>query len=174
MPDDTQNTQNTMHLVLQTDETNWKEILVKFCQKDNTTEGFFLKEVFAGLDVPCPKTIHIPPSVRGHKIHLGVKIQPTSHFWLVPRSSIAKTPLRMSNTVGVIDKDYRGELIFCVDNLSAKVIKVKQGQRLCQIVAPNMGKISFSFGKTNDTKRGTGGFGSTGPGSIIPEKVSVI
>ena len=51
------------------------------------------------------------------------------------RSSIAKTPLRLSNTPGLIDKGYRGELMAAFDNLNDEDYTLKAGTRLIQVVA---------------------------------------
>lgn len=86
-----------------------------------------------------------------------------SHFWLMPRSSIYKTGLIMANSTGVIDRSYRGELKAPVWSMTANS-NVLSGDRLFQIVAPDMGwirnvKIVSSM---PSTERGLGGFGSTG------------
>ncbi len=86
-----------------------------------------------------------------------------SHFWLVPRSSIYKTGLMMANSIGVIDKSYRGELKAPVWSMTANS-SVSKGDRLFQIVAPDMGWIRNIrvVSSMPETQRGVGGFGSTG------------
>ena len=86
-----------------------------------------------------------------------------SHFWLVPRSSIYKTGLMMANSVGVIDKSYRGELKAPVWSMTGNS-DVAKGDRLFQIVAPDMGWIRHAriVEALPSTDRGAGGFGSTG------------
>jgi dUTPase len=86
-----------------------------------------------------------------------------SHFWLMPRSSIYKTGLIMGNSTGIIDKSYRGELKAPVWSMTANS-KVLRGDRLFQIVAPDMGWIRSVkiVNSMNSTERGAGGFGSTG------------
>lgn len=88
-----------------------------------------------------------------------------SHFWLAPRSSIFKSGLMMANSMGVIDKSYRGELKAPVWSMTGDS-KVSRGDRLFQIVAPDMGWIRHvrmveSMPSQSGT-RGAGGFGSTG------------
>lgn len=86
-----------------------------------------------------------------------------SHFWLMPRSSIYKTGLLMANSTGVIDKSYRGELKAPVWSMTGDS-NVAKGDRLFQIVAPDMGwirNVSIVDSMPN-TDRGAGGFGSTG------------
>ena len=86
-----------------------------------------------------------------------------SHFWLVPRSSIYKTGLMMANSVGVIDKSYRGELKAPVWSMTGET-KVQCGDRLFQIVAPDMGWIRHvrTVDVLPNTVRGQSGFGSSG------------
>jgi len=86
-----------------------------------------------------------------------------SHFWLVPRSSIYKTGLMMANSVGVIDKSYRGELKAPVWSMTGET-KVQYGDRLFQIVAPDMGWIRHvrTVDSLPNTVRGQSGFGSSG------------
>ena len=162
-----------MRLILETKEENWKEVCENLCEKSKEGE-WRVPEANAGLDIPIPETVTIPPGQKGYKVHLGVKVQPNYHYWLIPRSSIAKTPLRMSNSVGLIDISYRGELIFCVDNISSQPYVLKKGRRICQIVAMLGSQIYFEFGKVNKTDRGSGGFGSTGTGAVVAQKVDVL
>jgi dUTP pyrophosphatase len=86
-----------------------------------------------------------------------------SHFFLVPRSSIYKTGLLMANSPGIIDKSYRGELKAPVWSMTGHS-QVNQGDRMFQIVAPDMGWIrTIRIVESHpETERGAGGFGSTG------------
>ena len=87
---------------------------------------------------------------------------PTSYM-LVPRSSISKTPLRMANSIGIIDAGYRGEIMAAVDNIKTEDYTVKPNQRLFQLVAMNGAPITFEIvDELSDSTRGEGGFGSTG------------
>jgi dUTPase len=86
-----------------------------------------------------------------------------SHFLLMPRSSIYKTGLLMANSTGVIDKSYRGELKAPVWSMTGNST-VEAGERLFQIVAPDMGWIRHIrlVDSLPETQRGTAGFGSSG------------
>jgi dUTP pyrophosphatase len=81
----------------------------------------------------------------------------------MPRSSIYKSGLMMANSTGVIDKSYRGELKAPVWSMTANS-QVMTGDRLFQIVAPDMGwiRIVRIVNSMPSTDRGEGGFGSTG------------
>ena len=91
------------------------------------------------------------------------KLKTDSHFLLAPRSSIYKKGLMMANSIGVIDKSYRGELKAPVWSMTAHS-QVHPGDRLFQIVAPDMGWIRHVriVEELPNTERGAGGFGSTG------------
>jgi dUTP pyrophosphatase len=81
----------------------------------------------------------------------------------MPRSSIAKTPLRLSNSIGLIDGGYRGEIMAAVDNIKTEDYTVEPGQRLFQLVAMDGAPIHFELvDALSETTRGEGGFGSTG------------
>tara|TARA_B110000967_G_scaffold195330_1_gene224725 strand:- start:922 stop:1161 length:240 start_codon:yes stop_codon:yes gene_type:complete len=75
-----------------------------------------------------------------------------------------RTPLRMSNSVGIIDSGYRGHLIGMVDNLSDEDYIVEKGTRLFQVCSPSLNNpIKLSIvQELSDTQRGDGGIGSTG------------
>lgn len=121
----------------------------------------------AGVDLYCPDQLIIEPG-ETHLIKMGIACEmnddylPTSYM-LVPRSSISKTPLRMSNSIGIIDAGYRGEIMAAVDNIGKEDYMVTPGQRLFQIVHPTLYPINVSVvDELSDTERGDGGFGSTG------------
>jgi dUTP pyrophosphatase len=81
----------------------------------------------------------------------------------MPRSSIAKTPLRQCNSIGLIDAGYRGEIMAAVDNIKNEAYTVEKGQRLFQLVAMDGSPIHFEIvDELTETTRGEGGFGSTG------------
>lgn len=84
-------------------------------------------------------------------------------FWLMPRSSISKTPLRLANSMGLIDSTYRGNLIAALENTSDTEYFVAKGTRLMQVCLPNLQPFAMNKAmKLPDTDRGAGGFGSTG------------
>jgi hypothetical protein len=86
-----------------------------------------------------------------------------SHFWLTPRSSIFRSGVIMANSVGTIDKSYRGELKAPVWSMTGNST-IAQGDRLFQIVAPDMGWIRHVrvVKSMPESVRGAGGFGSSG------------
>ena len=98
-------------------------------------------------------------------IKLGISCEPEDGraYFLLPRSSISKTPLRLANSIGLIDGGYRGEIMAPCDNIKDFEYKVEKGQRLFQLVAANCSPISYKIvDELSETSRGDGGFGSTG------------
>lgn len=80
------------------------------------------------------------------------------------RSGLAcKRGLAPANKVGVVDADYRGEVMVALHNHSNTVQKISAGERIAQLVVAPFLKASFTEAETlNETVRGAGGFGSTG------------
>jgi dUTP pyrophosphatase len=100
------------------------------------------------------------------KVGTGLSMAvPDGYFGAVyARSGLAsKQGLRPSNCVGVIDSDYRGELIVAMHNDTEVEATIKKNERIAQLVV--MPFLSVEFEETeelDDTERGSGGFGSTG------------
>ncbi len=124
----------------------------------------------AGMDLYVPETVTIPAKSLAFKIDHLISCEVTINndpvsYYLYPRSSMGgKTPLRMSNSVGIIDSGYRGHLIGMVDNLSEEDYVVEQGSRLFQVCSPTLNNpIDLSIvQELSETQRGEGGIGSTG------------
>ena len=126
----------------------------------------------SGFDIFFPQKV-VCKAGETTKIKLGLACAVFRHsergdiptpYYVYPRSSISKTPLRLANSVGIIDSGYRGELMAVVDNISKEDYVVEEGQRLFQICSNTL--LPFSNIKItqelNNTERGAGGFGSTG------------
>jgi dUTP pyrophosphatase len=98
--------------------------------------------------------------VRGAMYENGIP----KAFCIYPRSSIYKTPLRMCNSVGIIDSGYRGNLMSFFD--ASDDVNLKKGNRLSQICSPMLDPFRIvvvdSMDELGTTERGDGGFGSTG------------
>lgn len=120
----------------------------------------------AGADLySCEDEIIFAPG-ETKLVHTGIAMQiPDGYVGLIyARSGIAtKRGLAPANKVGVIDSDYRGEIMVALHNHSDKDAKIDAGERIAQIViAPY---LTVNFTETDDldcTERGAGGFGSTG------------
>jgi dUTP pyrophosphatase len=118
----------------------------------------------AGLDLYVLEDITFEPG-ETKLIKLGISCEPDDGraYYLFPRSSISKTPLRMSNSIGLIDGGYRGEIMASCDNIKAFCFTAEKGQRLFQLVATDSSPIHYELvDDLSNTTRGAGGFGSTG------------
>lgn len=118
----------------------------------------------AGLDLYVLEDVVFKPG-QTKPICLGIACEPEDGraYYLMPRSSICKTPLRMANSIGLIDGGYRGELMAVCDNIKDEEYMVEKGQRLFQVVACDSTPIFYSVvDELSSTTRGSGGFGSTG------------
>ena len=118
----------------------------------------------AGLDLYVLEDITFLPGDT-KKIKLGIICEPEDGkaYYLFPRSSISKTPLRMANSIGLIDGGYRGEIMAVVDNIKDEAYTLEPGQRLFQLVGMDGSPIHFKLvDELSETTRGEGGFGSTG------------
>ena len=118
----------------------------------------------AGLDLYVVEDLHFDPG-ETKAIKLGISCEPEEGiaYYLFPRSSISKTPLRMANSIGLIDGGYRGEIMAVCDNIKSDAYTVNKGQRLFQLVATDSSPITYELVEDLEmTTRGTGGFGSTG------------
>lgn len=84
--------------------------------------------------------------------------------FLYARSGLGvKHGICLSNGVGVIDSDYRGEVCAGLCNVSDKPYVIEPDERVCQmVIAPVLTPEIVEVGDLNDTERGAGGFGSTG------------
>ena len=99
-------------------------------------------------------------------IHTGIALEiPEGYVGLIyARSGLAtKRGLAPANKVGVIDADYRGEIMVALYNQSAVTQTVESGERVAQLVITPFLQADFSESESlSDTARGEGGFGSTG------------
>ena len=95
---------------------------------------------------------------------LAVSIPRNFEIQIRPRSGLAaKNQISVLNTPGTIDADYRGELKVILINLGKNIFKVEKGLRIAQMVLCPVIKATLKEVDTlEETKRGTGGFGSTG------------
>jgi len=133
----------------------------------------------AGLDLFIVKDEVILPG-QTLLVDMGVQCQNRSFDWcvwhwlfgnfykyhsyfLMPRSSISKTPLMMKNSLGLIDAGYLGNLKVPFYNTSSEPFHIKRGQRYVQLVNGDLSSVSMELVQSHrDTTRGSGGFGSTG------------
>ena len=106
------------------------------------------------------------PAHSTHLIHTGIAAEiPEGYCGLIfARSGLAsKRGLAPANKVGVIDADYRGEIMVALHNHTDRTQTVEGGERVAQLAIVPFLKAEFELSdELSDTVRGAGGFGSTG------------
>ena len=184
-----------LKIFVESTDSDFKEIYIKSAKKHNDqwNQNEFID---AGFDLYVPKsnfnsfndtaTYRNQINKIDHQIKCSATIidpvytRPTGYY-LFPRSSITKTPLRLANSTGIIDSGYRGNIIGvfdCIDTSLSKETEqcllkenklylVEPYTRLLQICSPTLTPIKVIVVDTMEelgtqTQRGTGGFGSTG------------
>lgn len=122
----------------------------------------------AGLDLcACIEKETVLKAGERALIHTGLAIGlPSSEFvaLVFARSGLAiKHGITLSNSVGVIDSDYRGEICVGLCNLGSEDYTIKPGERIAQLVIMRVETpIPAEVDSLDETVRGSGGFGSTG------------
>lgn len=145
--------------------------------KPNAVIPSYAKNGDAGMDLVATEILKDTPEQITYGTGIALEI-PEGFVGLVfPRSSIRKTGLQLSNSVGVIDSGYRGEIqatfnkIFGGDRFydETKLTEItshefyKVGDRIAQIMIIPHPPIQFvEVDELSDSERGEGGFGSTG------------
>ena len=121
----------------------------------------------SGLDIAAciDKNIEIKPG-KSKIIPTGLAVAIPENFevQIRPRSGLAaKNQISVLNTPGTVDSDYRGEIKVILINLGEKSFIVEKGLRIAQMVLCPVVKAKLKEVESlEDTKRGLGGFGSTG------------
>lgn len=147
--------------MIQTQKVNIKKLT------DNATIPTYGTPYAAGADLysGMDASVTIAPGATEF-IHTGLSMEiPDGLVGLIyARSGMAcKKGVAPANKVGVIDSDYRGEIIVALHNHSESAVTIEPKDRIAQIVfAPYVGADFNEVDDLSDTERGTGGFGSTG------------
>ena len=133
---------------------------------DNAVIPTYGSEYAAGADLySCEGEITFAPG-ETKMVHTGLAMQiPVGYVGLVyARSGIAsKRGLAPANKVGVVDSDYRGEIMVALHNHSTEPQSIVAGERIAQmVIAPYLTVNYVETDTLDETDRGTGGFGSTG------------
>ena len=140
----------------------------------------------SGIDLYTPKEINFLPG-ETKLINLQIKCQMIDNmtendvsYYLYPRSSISKTPLRLANSVGIIEAGYRGNIMVALTyipttnhfmeinengklDLDNNKFVLAAGTRIVQICSGDLTPVNYMLkNELTQTDRGEGGFGSTG------------
>ena len=156
-----------MSLYIYTENTALRELLFNQLNSHRWTDS--------GFDIPLAYGVSLGKETSyNYTISLHVKVaavdgEETRPCLLLPRSSISKTPVRLANSIGLIDQGYRGEVQAKVDILNPRGSEISAGTRLFQICRHDFlpWKAVIIVTSEDDLpkapdSRGDGGFGSTG------------
>ena len=142
------------------------EILIKRLS-DNVSLPKYETEGSSGMDLAANinEKIEIKPGTTVI-VPTGISVSIPKNFEIQirPRSGLAaKNQISVLNTPGTIDADYRGEIKVILINLGTKSFMIENGARIAQMVLCPVAKAKLKEVKIlESTKRGSGGFGSTG------------
>ena len=122
-----------------------------------------------GLDLGSTERVVLHPTKvtkEAYRIPTGIAVEiPEGYYGSIHlRSSIgANTKLRLANQTGIIDSDYRGEIVLLVENVGAFQETIEVGDRIAQLILHKGEPMDVKEVKSlSKTKRGTKGVGSTG------------
>ena len=120
----------------------------------------------AGFDFHAIEDMEIDPRKTALvKTGLSMEIPEGYELQVRPRSGMSlKTKMRVANSPGTIDSDYRGEICIIMENiglLGSLPFQIKKGDRIAQGVLCPVYQAVFIEDELNETERGEGGFGST-------------
>jgi dUTP pyrophosphatase len=119
----------------------------------------------AGLDLCASADLDIPPGeVRLVPTGIAIELPPDTEAQVRPRSGLAlKHAVSVLNTPGTIDEGYRGEVGVILINHGRLPFRVTAGMRIAQLVIQRRWPVEVvETTDLSDTRRGSGGFGSTG------------
>ena len=138
----------------------------------------------SGIDLVCPCCIECNP-FKTSTINFNIQCEMINNetgenvsYYLYPRSSISSTPLILANSVGIIDSNYRGNIMAkvkyipneyqLIDNylkINSLKYEIYKGTKLFQICSPDLSPIEVKVvvdDELSKTIRGSAGFGSSG------------
>jgi dUTP pyrophosphatase len=118
----------------------------------------------AGMDLRAVERIALEPGVpQSVPTGLVIEVPPGYEAQVRPRSGLAlRHSITMPNAPGTIDPGYRGEIRVILLNLGKSTYEVRPGDRIAQMVVARYEAVQWAEGDLNTSRRGTGGFGSSG------------
>ena len=133
--------------------------------RENAVLPSYGSDYAAGADLYACNAVTVEPGATEF-VQTGLALEvPAGYAGLVyARSGLAcKKGLAPANKVGVIDADYRGEVMVALYNHSSQAVEIEPGERVAQLVIrPYLTAVFEETQELSDTVRGEGGFGSTG------------
>ena len=145
-----------------------KKILIKYLNEskdlyrlEKATKGSAGFDLLASINKPL-----VIEAGKSLLVPCGFSLQMPHHFeaQVRPRSGLAlKNSVTVLNTPGTIDSDYRGEICVILINHGQMSFKINRGMRIAQIIFKETPEVNLvEVDELSNTKRGSGGFGSTG------------
>ncbi len=131
-------------------------------------------DLVAAIDAKAP--VVLAPGARALvATGLVLELPKGTEAQVRPRSGLAyKHGITVLNSPGTIDSDYRGEVKVLLVNLGQEAFTVRRGERIAQLVVASLTRVQLTEkAKAASTKRGGGGFGSTGTASRAPKNKCV-
>ncbi|MEA2930339.1 MAG: dUTP pyrophosphatase [Hyphomicrobiales bacterium] len=132
----------------------------------------YQSEGASGLDllaaVPADTPLVIAPGRRvAVPTGIALALPPGTEGQVRPRSGLAlRHGVTVLNAPGTVDADYRGEVQVLLVNHGAEPVTITRGMRIAQLVIASVTQVRLiDVAELDDTRRGAGGFGSTGGGS---------
>lgn len=142
------------------------DFILPMSLEEGAREPTYAHDTDAAADLYAAQDMVLAPHSLSNMVNTGVRLELPEGWMAVilPRSSMgAKTGLRLSNSAGIIDSDYRGPLGVLYDNVSDSEYKITAGDRIAQLlVLPSYRFKAKIVDSVNETERGEGGFGSSG------------
>ena len=133
--------------------------------RENAVLPSYGSDYAAGADLYACNAVTVEAGATEF-VQTGLALEvPAGYAGLVyARSGLAcKKGLAPANKVGVIDADYRGEIMVALYNHSSQAVEIEPGERVAQLViTPYLTAVFEETEELSDTVRGEGGFGSTG------------
>ncbi len=131
------------------------------------TTGSAGMDVYAAIAEPmeiAPGAVALVPTGIAIALPHGYEAQVRSRSGLAARHGIFAL-----NSPGTVDSDYRGEIRVILANFGAEAFRIQRGDRIAQVVVARYESVEWKeLSSLDETKRGSGGFGSTGV--ALPEQ----
>lgn len=144
-----------------------ENVVIKIINKSNHPTPSYETDASAGMDLRAniEKAVVLKPLERAIiKTGLFIALPPGFEAQVRPRSGLAaKFGISVLNAPGTIDADYRGEIGVILVNLSNEIFTINDGDRIAQMIIARYAHTKWEeVNVLDETKRGKGGFGSTG------------
>ena len=105
-----------------------------------------------GLDIPMPEDIIIPENAFNYVINLQFRTESTHNYMIVPKDLITKTPIRLSNSICIINKNFRENLKVVIDNVLDEPYTLRCKKCYFQIISFSGTLPNWNLGEIKLTK----------------------